>query len=193
MTKEEAINYLQQLYPNGGHCWLDKQRIEAIGMAVEALKEEPVSDDFEKIVEEIAEPTILNAYGTKELARRLRNTICCTSVSEDLEEAADNALNNVLNTHEIVNVRSCLEMFKFGAKWQEEQDQSTIELAEDHAMLAGMEKMKEQMMAKAIDATVTDIRTYKKENEIDFTIMLEKGIVPYELEDELKVIVIKED
>jgi hypothetical protein len=39
-------------------------------------------------------------------------------ISEDLEEAADNALNNVLNTHEIVNVRSCLEMFRFGAEWQ---------------------------------------------------------------------------
>jgi len=38
------------------------------------------------------------------------------------------------------------------AKWQKEQDQSTIELAEDHAMLAGMNKMEQQMMAKAIDA-----------------------------------------
>ena len=43
MTKEEAIKYLQQLYPYGGHCWLDEQRIEAIGMAVKALQEEPVS------------------------------------------------------------------------------------------------------------------------------------------------------
>lgn len=43
MTKEEAIKYLQQLYPNGGHCWLDEQRIEAIGMAVKALQEEPKS------------------------------------------------------------------------------------------------------------------------------------------------------
>ena len=41
MNKEEAIKYLQQLYPNGGHCWLDEQRIEAIGMAVKALQEEP--------------------------------------------------------------------------------------------------------------------------------------------------------
>lgn len=48
MTKEEAIKYLQQLYPNGGHCWLDEQRIEAIGMAVKALQEEPVSEDLEK-------------------------------------------------------------------------------------------------------------------------------------------------
>jgi hypothetical protein len=42
-------------------------------------------------------------------------------VSEDLEEAANNALNNVLNTHEIVNVRSCLEMFRFGVNWKKEQ------------------------------------------------------------------------
>ena len=43
MIKEEAIKYLQQLYPNGGHCWRDEQRIEAIGMAVQALQEEPES------------------------------------------------------------------------------------------------------------------------------------------------------
>ena len=50
MNKKEAIKYLQQLYPNGGHCWLDEQRIEAIGMAVKALQEEPVSDDTEEKV-----------------------------------------------------------------------------------------------------------------------------------------------
>ena len=40
------------------------------------------------------------------------------------------------------------------AKWQEKQDQKTIELAEDHAMLAGMEKMKERMMKNAIELEV---------------------------------------
>jgi len=45
MKKEEAIKYLQQLYPNGGHCRLDEQRIEAIGMAVKALQEELESED----------------------------------------------------------------------------------------------------------------------------------------------------
>jgi hypothetical protein len=156
MKKDEAISYLQQLYPNGGHCWLDEQRIEAIDMAIKALQEEPaskdkftftslprlldrikptdrakwyssrladalekegyitdakivresikimngekvpmatmdeepVSEDLEKVVEEIVDPTVLNAYGVKELARRLRNTICGTPVSEDLEEAS---------------------------------------------------------------------------------------------------------
>ncbi len=59
MTKEEAIKYLQQLYPNGGHCWLDEQRIEAIGMAVKALQEEPVSNDLEKAATKYAQDKYL--------------------------------------------------------------------------------------------------------------------------------------
>ena len=47
MNKEEAIKYLQQIYHNGGYCLLDNQRIEAIGMAIQALQEKPVSDDLE--------------------------------------------------------------------------------------------------------------------------------------------------
>lgn len=48
MTNEEAIKFLQQLYPNGGHCWLDDQRMEAIGMAVKALQEKSVSEDLDE-------------------------------------------------------------------------------------------------------------------------------------------------
>ena len=62
MTKKEAISYLQQLYPNGGHCWLDKQRIEAIDMAVKTLQEEPVS-----IWHDASEKS-LKPLGTKVLA-----------------------------------------------------------------------------------------------------------------------------
>ena len=47
MTNKEAIKYLQQLYPNSGHCWLDEQRIEAIGMAIKALQEE-LSENLEE-------------------------------------------------------------------------------------------------------------------------------------------------
>jgi hypothetical protein len=52
MNKEEAIKYLNQLYPNGGHCWLDEQRMEAIGMAIQALQEEPVSEEMEEAAEQ---------------------------------------------------------------------------------------------------------------------------------------------
>lgn len=50
----------------------------------------------------------------------------------------------------------------------------------------------EGLMKDAVEASATDIRTYKEENEVDFTIMLEKGIIPYELEQEVKLIIIKE-
>ena len=57
MTNEKAIKYLKQLYPNGGHCWLDEQRIEAIGMAVKALQEDPVSEDWETAAIQFATDT----------------------------------------------------------------------------------------------------------------------------------------
>lgn len=46
MSNDEAIKYLQQIYPHGGHSWLDEKRTEAIRMAIEALKEKPVSEDL---------------------------------------------------------------------------------------------------------------------------------------------------
>ena len=58
MTNKEAIKYLQQLYTNGGHCWLDEQRIEAIGMAVKALQEEPVSEELEEAAEDAMQTEI---------------------------------------------------------------------------------------------------------------------------------------
>ena len=40
------------------------------------------------------------------------------------------------------------------AEWQKKQDQETIELAEDHAMLAGRMQMKEEMMRGAVEGSV---------------------------------------
>ena len=37
MTNEEAIKYLKQIHPVGGHCWLDEQRIKAVDMAKSLL------------------------------------------------------------------------------------------------------------------------------------------------------------
>lgn len=63
MTKEEAIKYLQQLYPNGGHCWLDEQRIEAIGMAVEALQENGNSLTKDEFLSEFLAKTLSRKLG----------------------------------------------------------------------------------------------------------------------------------
>ena len=63
MTKEEAIKYLQQLYPNGGHCWLDEQRIEAIGVAVEALQENGNSLTKDEFLSEFLAKTLSRKLG----------------------------------------------------------------------------------------------------------------------------------
>ena len=73
-------------------------------------------------------------------------------VSEDLEEASRNYADNEEYGDDVYFAIKAA--FKAGAKWQKEQDQSTIELAEDHAMLAGMNKIEQQMMENAIDATI---------------------------------------
>ena len=72
-------------------------------------------------------------------------------VSEELEEAA----------HEYADLRqsnyeTAFYAFMSGANWQKAKDQETIELAEDHAMMAGMEKMKEQMIKDAVGGYVIE-------------------------------------
>lgn len=57
MTNQEAIKFLNQLYPHGGCCWLDEQRIEAIGMAVEALAEKDNEVEIDgKVVFDFSDP-----------------------------------------------------------------------------------------------------------------------------------------
>jgi hypothetical protein len=160
----------------------DREMANDLFAFMDSLPNEPVSDDLEKVVEEIVDPTVLNAYGTKELARRLRNTICGTSVSEDLGEY----INELSKQFPEVSFAKLSRIAVRVAKWQKQQDQSTIELAEDHAMFAGMEKMKEQMMAKAIDA-----HCFGFQGAALFSFRLPAS--NYLVGSEVKVIVIKED
>ncbi len=147
MTKAEAIKYLQQLYPNGGHCWLDEQRIEAIGIAVKALQEEPVSKDLEKAARDIldtykpifssstsdGEPTEYYSLGQMRTmfmkGSYWQKEYCLKELmNSDLETAADKYAIKIynmfikdettLNNKEGDEILS--DAFKAGAKWQEE-------------------------------------------------------------------------
>ena len=60
MTNEEAIKYLKQIYPNGGHCWLDSQRIEAIEMAIEALSQPSIPSNLDEAAEKYSENILAN-------------------------------------------------------------------------------------------------------------------------------------
>lgn len=77
-------------------------------------------------------------------------------ISEDLEQAAVEAFKKIVDDGD----NSFLNIFKAGAQWQKQQDQLTIELAEDHAMLAGMEKMRQEMIDKVCKWLVKHWREY---------------------------------
>ena len=135
MTNEEAIKYLQQLYPNGGHCWLDEQRIEAIGMAIKELQKEPASEiDFEQ--------ELYKAFGQVKdftLGMRIAKWFYDMGknnqepVSEGLEEASKEWLRQQLDKSyanygeakmmELTRFDgyAMLDAIEFGAQWKEQQ------------------------------------------------------------------------
>lgn len=128
-------------------------------------RQEPVSDDLEKVVEEIVDPIVLNAYGVKEIANRLRRTMI-DSASEDLEEVVEKLWQEINTGHQYSILDSynqfygiCLDV----CEWQ-----------------------KQQMMKDAIDAEITYGKSlaipslgYKLDKEgLDFS-------------DKVKVIIIK--
>ena len=144
--KEKTIKELKEALD--GLDITNKYRLNII-RAIEYLQEEPVSEEwikelrtkldsmskedfkkvFDKIVEEITEPTVLNAYGTKELARKLRNTVIYgTSVSKELDEVAElYTLDDSVKPWRNLTK----EAFKAGAKWQKLQDMGITNKAQD--------------------------------------------------------------
>jgi hypothetical protein len=137
MTNKEAINYLKQLYPNGGHCWLDDQRMEAIGMAIKALQEESVSEEQVKedtmtIRKEWFEHCKKSWYnegyidGEYNRDRQFEN-----SVSDDVNKAAEQDVCEVINTCSGAGIPNdhipswvqdaMINEFIHGAKWKAEQ------------------------------------------------------------------------
>ena len=101
------------------------------------------------------------------------------TIYKDLEEL----INNFSKRYPEVSFAKLSRIAVAVSKWQKKQDQSTIELAEDHAMLAGMEKMKEQMMAKAVDAKL-----------LEGHLIRQKGVThPLHVGDKVKIIVVREE
>ena len=101
---------------------------------------------------------------------------------DGLEEAADEFANQ-----DCVTFISRKKGFKAGAEWQKAKDQELIELAEDHAMLAGMNKMEQQMMEKGSEAFIS------AHNTIPVLPMKDVSDLGLDYGDKVRVIVIKEE
>lgn len=118
-------------------------------------------------------------------------------VSEDLEEEIENYIKDSLDikfpTTDKEQIKADIRYIaRHFAEWQRQKDQETIELAEDHAMLAGMEKMREEMMKDAVDAAVHEglSNKYIKEQNKD---AFDKALANFEVGDKVKIIIVKED
>lgn len=90
MTRSEAIKYLKQLYPNDGHCWLDEQRIEAIGMAIDGLTEGYVQHPWSII--RIIEGAIA---GDTDKVKRYSRRLADTYIKDEDQKFADCILSAI--------------------------------------------------------------------------------------------------
>ena len=145
----------------------DREMANDLFAFMDSLPNEPVSDELEKVVEEIVDPTVLNAYGVKEIANRLRRTMI-EPVSEDLEEAANDAVISLVPSfgqkYSDGSYVSCIrdsfkreeliKLYKAGAEWQKQKDESYTKSMYKVGINTGKELMKQQLMAKAVDAVV---------------------------------------
>ena len=121
-------------------------------------------------------------------------------VSEDLEEEIKKIKKDYFPnaSDPTIPLRSIWieDIARHFANWQKEQDKETIELAEDHAMLAGMEKMKEQLLKDTVSATViTDPDAHGADYglqklDVKFQELESKG---FKSGTKVKLIIIKED
>lgn len=121
---------------------------------------------------------------------------CKPSLPEGLDEAAEKASKTWRRNEDGSEERELFPQtfirgFIAGAEYQREQDQQLTELAEDHAMLAGMNKMKEEMLKDAVGGEVCkfgEVAYVKERNHVE----LIKYLSQFNNGDRVKIIVIHE-
>lgn len=130
----------------------------------------------------------------------LRSRLLEEETPDDLEEAAikyqesvpvDTTIHYCGADEDVYFANRIVETFIAGAKWKEKQDQETIELAEDHAYLAGAVNEREKMLKEAVKGEIFD--DYDKDTcEHHLTIL---STVPsgYKDGDKIRIIIVKED
>lgn len=80
--------------------------------------------------------------------------------NESLEEAVTHQIEDDGNVDDFVRRGIddiALRYAELGAKWQKKKDRETIELAEEHAILAGRVQMKEEMMKDAVEGEAEEL------------------------------------
>lgn len=198
LIKEEIESYKESMKGLEPHSDFRRGQITAYNQIMQFIDSIPKehNEDLDKLVISLEE-TIGTSPHSREVIKEYlqkaaewgRNHIEDKSemVSEDLEEYAKKLTKGAaLDKHNLI------WMCKKGAEWQKKKDQETIELAEDHAMLAGMNKMKEEMIKDAVDAVVYQglYSKYVKERDDE---ALANVLKNYNSGDKVKIIIVKEE
>lgn len=219
MTKEEAIKYLQQLYPQGGHCWLDEQRIEAIGMAIKALQEEPVSEDYRERYKNITRSDAFkSAYENKSLGE-VMSVEGEEPVSEEFEKTfismvdATHENNGSYSLHEYAQRLYNIAKEELKEPVSDDLEEACEQLAENarkhkaetsspffsqtdykQGVMDGTKWQKQQMMKDAIEAEIINwasmFTSIKVIEPERAEVMIKEK---FDIGDKVKLIIVKED
>lgn len=209
MTDKELIKQeierrynCEKFYPFDREANVGAAVLQELLLFIDSISEEPASEVLDKLVISLEETIGTNPHSREVIKEHLqiaaewgRNHFEDKSetVSEDLEEYYKKGfLPNewFANSGQITFSEFNFFTAKHFAEWQKRKDQETIELAEDHAMLAGMNKMKEEMMKNAVDATIHEglSNKYIKEKDKD---AFDKALANFEDGDKVKIIIVK--
>lgn len=147
-------------------------KVEKIKAEIERRKNQFVSqaEAFHKIGKEDKESYYASLASNMNSLSCFIDSIKEDPVSNDLEEAATKHARKQLSNPDYPTYNDEYEMecaFEAGAQWQKERDQSTIELAEDHAYLAGQEKIIEKACEWLNNFYSEDRHCYFVEEDID--------------------------
>ena len=138
----------------------DNEKLEKVKVEIERQKSELFSNNegtmFEQGRISAFEDVLLLFDSTQE-----------EPVSNDLKEAADNALESIADQYDIISVGSCLDMFKLGAKWQKEH----LWKSADGDELT--QKEKEEIFDKVLNASEPELIDDSDLPEIDYRTLKE--------------------
>lgn len=189
LRRKQSWQHSDKQYEHGG-----KDVCDYLLGFIDSLPKEPASEDLDFLVISLEETIGTSPHSREVIKEHLqkaaewgRNHFEDKSemVSEDLEEAAlkyrwEHPFCDGYTTYS----------FKAGAEWQKQKDQETIEIAEDHAMLAGMNKMKEEMMENAVYGYVSLCHDYPHRRSL---VAIADGLINFEYAEKVKIIIVKEE
>jgi len=178
-----------------------KDVLNTILAVVKDFKEEPISEELEVVAKkygtkkhpmttiganESACDFKAGAEWQKEQFENNRLAHCDALTEEQAQMESDFVTQHLKEDN---RTPTFIDAIEYGMKLQKKKDQSTIELAEDHAMLAGMEKMKEQMMKDAVDMVVG----YWMPNGLSLNVDETENIYNIDEGDRVKMLIIKDE